>query len=318
MRVGLVVNPTAGRQRAERYHAAVLRELRAHGHHVMDLSGRSAAAALGAARAAMSSLDALVVVGGDGMVQLGVNAVAGTDVPLGVVPLGSGNDIALGLGLPQQPGRAVDLILRELAGAGGRPTDAIWVADAKGGRWAMATFSAGLDAAVNARANRMARPRGPLRYPLALAATLPRFAATRYRVVAEDWEWEGNTLLVAAANVGRFGGGMHIAPSASPEDGLLDVVTVEDVGKTELMWVFPRIYAGTHVHHPKVDIRRARRVRIESLARREGYADGERVAVLPATVEAVRGAVRMLRPASPPAREGATAREVTAREGETG
>lgn len=299
MRIGLVVNPTAGRRRAARFHAEVAWALTGHGHEVEDLTADDAASALAGARAALPRLEALVVAGGDGVVHLGANVVAGTDVPLGIVPVGSGNDVATGLALPRKPRAAVALIARELAAARSTPTDAMRVTHAGGEAWAMGTLSCGLDAAVNARANRMPWPRGSLRYPLALIGTLPRFGACTYRVAAGDWVWEGRSLLVAASNIGYFGGGMNLAPTATADDGLLEVVTVDEIGKGELLWVFPRIYAGTHVHHPKLDVRRAHRVRIEADAPREGFADGERMGALPMTVEAVRGAVRLLRP--PPA-----------------
>ena len=297
MRIGLVVNPTAGRERAARFHTGVQRQLEHHGHAVVDLTAFDAAGALAKARAEVPDLGTLVVVGGDGVVQLGLNAVAGTDVALGIIPVGSGNDNASGLGLPSDPRAALDLIVRHLDhDPGGVATDAMRVESAGTRTWAMGTVSCGIDAVVNARANAMAWPRGSLRYPVALMGVLPRYRMPTHRVEADDWSWEGRAVLVAAANVGWFGGGMHIAPTARPDDGLLDIVIGGDIGPLRLLALFPRIYGGSHVTHPLVDVRRSRRVTITTDMPRSVYADGEHVGELPATIEVVPGAVRMLRP----------------------
>lgn len=298
MRVGLVVNPTAGRARAARFHTGIRRQLQHHGHAVVDLTAFDAAGALAKARAEVPDLDALVVVGGDGVVQLGVNAVAGTDVALGVVPLGSGNDNATGLSLPRDPRAAVDLVVRHLEHRpAGEATDALRIETATSTTWAMGTASCGIDAVVNEVANRMPWPRGSLRYPLALMRVLPAYRRPRYRVEADGWSWEGHAVLVAASNVGWFGGGMRIAPSARPDDGLIDVAIGGDIGPLPLLALFPRIYSGTHVTHPKVELRRATSVTISADVPRGVFADGEPVGELPATVTAVPAAVRVLRPA---------------------
>lgn len=297
MRVGLVVNPTAGRERAARFHTGIRRQLQHHGHAVVDLTAFDAAGALAKATAEVPFLDALVVVGGDGVVQLGVNAVAGTEVPLGVVPLGSGNDNATGLGLPADPRAAVDLIVRHLEHRpAGEPTDALRIESGGRTTWAMGTASCGIDAVVNGVANRMSWPRGSLRYPLALFRVLPTYRRPRYRVEADGWSWEGRGVLVAASNIGWFGGGMHIAPTARPDDGLLDVAIGGDIGAIRLLALFPRIYGGTHVTHPQVEVRRARSVTITADEPRAVFADGEPVGSLPAAIHAAGGALRVLRP----------------------
>ncbi|MGM0384764.1 MAG: diacylglycerol/lipid kinase family protein [Actinomycetota bacterium] len=294
-----MVNPTAGRERAARFHSGVARQLANHGHAVVDLSAHDAATALANARSEVGDLEALVVVGGDGVVQLGLNAVAGTGVPLGVIPVGSGNDNATGFGMPRDPRAALDLIVHQLEHRpSGLPTDALRVTSARGTSWVMATLSCGIDAVVNARANRMRRPQGSLRYPAALFSVLPRYVNPRYAVEAGDWSWEGRAVVVAVSNIGWFGGGMNVAPSALPDDGAADVVIGGDIGRLRLLALFPRIYGGSHVTHPKVDVRRARRVTITAETPRQAFADGEFVADLPVTVEVVQSALRVLRQAT--------------------
>lgn len=301
-RIGLVVNPTAGRGRGGRAGAAAHGLLRAGGHDVVDLSGPSLAHATDRARAGvLDGLDALVVVGGDGMVHLGVNVVAGTGLPLGVVAAGTGNDIARTLGLPRgDVAAAVARIERGLA-HGARNIDAARVGPP--GRpaqeWFVGVLSCGLDAAVNARANTLRRPRGHARYVRALLAELGRFRPYGYRVTSDGVVWESAGSLVAVANVPWFGGGLQIAPDARPDDGLLDVVVAGPLGRAEVVRVFPGIYRGRHVHHPQVRIERARHVLIEPMAALgaaapAAFADGERIGPLPLQVEVVPGALRVL------------------------
>lgn len=301
MRTGLLVNPTAGRRRAAGHHLAVAEALKDAGHRVVDLTGPDAETARANARAHRSELDALVVLGGDGVVQLGANVVAESEVPLGIIPLGSGNDNANALAIPKDVGEAVAHLLRCLdAAPGGVPTDALRITTPQGTRWAMAVANCGLDAVVNQRANVMRHPKaGSLRYPLALLLELPRFAVTEYTIEADGWVWTGPGHLVAAANAGYMGGGMLLVPDADVTDGVLDVVIVHSISKLRLLTVFPRIYAGTHVSHPAVEIRRARSLTIRADRERPVFADGEDLGTLPATIEVVPGAVRVLREATP-------------------
>ena len=234
--------------------------------------------------------DGLVVVGGDGMVSLGVNIVARTGVPLGVIAAGTGNDLARALGLPHDdPEAAVEALVEALA----RPPQVVDLGLARHGElstWFACVLSAGFDAVVNERANRMTRPRGPSRYTLALLRELATFRPLRYRLTLDGSPREQSAMLVSVANTPSLGGGMRIVPHADLSDGLLDVFVVHPLSRVGLLSVFPRVFAGEHVNHPAVEFAPARSVRIEG----EGivaYADGERLGSLPVEVEAVPGAL---------------------------
>ena len=297
-RVGLVVNPTAGGNRGRALGLSVARRLRAAGHEVLDLSAETAAVARDRARAAMArGIDVLAVAGGDGMVSLGVNLCAETDTPLGVIAAGTGNDVARGLGLPvHDPGAAADVV-----GTGTpRRIDAVRLrADSGEARWYAGVLGAGFDSVVNERANGWRWPRGRARYPLAVARELPRFRAVPCAVTVDGVRHECSAMLVVVANGPCYGGGMRVCPDARPDDGLLDVMILHSLGTPEFLRVFPRVFRGTHVTHPAVQMLRGREVALEA----EGvvaYADGEPFAPLPLTLAAVPGALEVRVPTAQP------------------
>jgi diacylglycerol kinase (ATP) len=294
-RLALVVNPTSGRGRGAAAGARVAARLRERGHDVEDLTSVTAeAAAKLAADAVLAGVDALVVVGGDGAVHLGVNAVAGTGTPLGIVAAGSGNDVARSVGLPlHQPLAATEVLLDALEAGATRPVDAVQYTGDSASGWYAGVLAAGFDALVNERANGWGWPRGQMRYNLAIARELPVFRPRPYRLDVDGERLELRAMLVAVANAPSYGGGMRVAPDAAVDDGLLDLVVLEPISTPEFVRVFPSVFSGRHVQHPRVSVRRARRVTVNAPGI-VGYADGERLASLPLTCEAVPGALRVL------------------------
>ena len=289
-----------------------------------DALASSVSAALAAAPRA------LVVVGGDGMVGLGTNLVARTEVPLGIVPCGTGNDMARNLGLPVGDVEAAltrlvtaldaresaptgapvaaesaattrsseAIATRRGAGAGPRQIDAALVAGADGREtWFACALSAGFDAAVNERANRMRRPRGASRYVLALLRELVAFGPVDYLLTIDGREERVPAVLVSVGNAGSIGGGMRITPDAVLDDGELDVLSVAPLSRLTFRRLFPRVFRGTHAALPQVRLLRAARVRIEAPASARGvvaYADGERLGPLPIDIRVVPGALTVL------------------------
>jgi diacylglycerol kinase (ATP) len=290
-----VGNPTAGKGRAKEHGNGACALLRAEGHEVEDVTGADAAESLARARDAVrTGADVLVVVGGDGMVHLGVNAVAGTPTSLAVIPCGTGNDVATSLGLPVHDlPEAVRTVVRGAT----RRIDAVRQVEPAGAdRWFAGVLCGGFDAVVNERANRWRWPKGRLRYDLAIARELPVFRPLPYELELDGETWRTEAMLVAVGNGPRYGGGMQIAPDALYDDGLLDVVVVGRLSILGLVRAFPKLYSGELLDHPAVTVRRARTVRL-STPRITAYADGERFGALPLTVEVVPGAVTVLVPA---------------------
>jgi diacylglycerol kinase (ATP) len=297
----LAVNPVSGRGRGLQAGTQAAQRLAEAGVEVVPLSAGTGPDLARLGRTALDGgLDALVVVGGDGMVNLGVNLTAGSGVPLGIIPAGTGNDIARALGLPVGDcAAAVDTVLAGVGADSPRCIDGVRCLDAdQTVHWFAGVLGAGFDALVNERANGWSWPRGRMRYNLAIARELPVFRPRAYRLELDGEPWCTEAMLVAIANGPSYGGGMRVCPQARLDDGLLDVLVVEPISRRELVRIFPRVYAGTHVVHPRVVIRRARRVQVaaEGIV---GYADGERLAPLPLSCEAVPGALTLLAPPGP-------------------
>ena len=297
-RVALVVNPTSGKDRGARVGVRARRRLEGRGVEVVETSGPDGpAAATRLARAVEQGVDAVVAVGGDGLLQLALQAVAGTDVPLGLVPAGTGNDFAASAAVPLDPDRAVD------AACDGhvRAVDACratWTDDdgAARQRWWGCVLSAGFDSLVNERANRMTWPRGPRRYDLATLAQLRTLAPLPFRLQVDDEHVDADVLFVAVGNARSYGAGMRITPAAQVDDGLLDVTVVLPASRRTLLRLFPLVYSGRHVDHPLVRTYRGRRVELNGPA--PVYADGERLADPPVATEVVPGALRLLTPSA--------------------
>ncbi len=296
--VVLAVNPRAGAGRGAALGRAARAALDAAGLAVTELHAPDAAtAAQTMADAVGAGAGALGVVGGDGMVHLGVNAVAGTSTALGVIPAGTGNDIPRALGLPAGVGDAVQGIATALATGSVRAVDAVRCTGASGTRWFAGVLAAGFDAVVNARANswadRRGWPQGTARYTLAVLRELPAFREREYTLELDGVRHSTSAMIVAVANTSAYGGGMQIAPGARPDDGLLDVVVAGPIGRAEFARVFPRVFTGRHVDHPHVHVHRVASVCVDTPGV-VGYADGERVGPLPLRCEAVPGALRLL------------------------
>ncbi|MFF4105158.1 diacylglycerol kinase [Streptomyces sp. NPDC001903] len=299
--ITLFVNPTAGRGRGAHAAQPAASALRAAGFSVRTVLGADAEDALARLRTAVrEGTGAVIAVGGDGVVSLALQALAGTLVPLGVVAVGTGNDFARAMGLPVgepaqagrlaagalKEGRIREIDLGRVSGAGGAGTG--------GGTWYGTVLCSGFDSRVNDRGNRMRLPAGRFKYDLAILAELAAFRPFPYRITLDDGPViETEAALVAVGNGSSYGGGMRICADAVPDDGLFDVTVVGDCSRATLLRVFPQVYKGTHLSHPKVTVHRAAKITLEA-AGITAYADGEPLGALPVTADCVPGALRLL------------------------
>lgn len=282
----LVINPTSGGGKGASVGAYVTGFLtsRAVAHEV--ITGGSAQALVSAlARFIAQYPESLgvIAVGGDGLVHDVLQLTTPGQIPLAVIPAGTGNDFVRTLGwslnnlepylerILSEPPQKVDLGLVN-------------------GQWFGAILSTGFDSVVNEKANRMRWPKGPMKYNVAIAIELPRFAPRHYEITLDDRTISTQAMLIAVSNGRSYGGGMLVTPSAEITDGLFDVMVLHPISKLEFLKVFPRVFKGTHVSHPAVEIVRSKNVKITADA--VAYADGERVGPLPINAECISGVMQ--------------------------
>jgi len=287
--IALLTNPTSGRGKGARTVDQALPRLRDAGFVVRNLVGRDADEALDLAHKCVADgVETLVVIGGDGMVHLALQALAEADTRLGVIPAGSGNDVAGYFDIPRKDTMAATDVV--IAGKE-RRIDLGRV----GSRYFVTVLAAGFDAIVNERANAMTWPKGRMRYNLATMAELRTFKPISYVVDIDGEQQRFEAMMVAVGNGPSFGGGLRITQGAVLDDGLLDVVVIRPMSKLELVRTYPKLFKGTHIHHRDYRHHHAKRITIAAPGI-TAYADGERVAALPLTVEVAPLALRVLVP----------------------
>lgn len=287
--IALLTNPTSGKGRGARTSDVVVPRLRAAGYHVRCLQGESGEEALELARACVAEgVETLAVVGGDGMVHLAIQALAHGETRLGLIPAGTGNDVARYFDIPRNdPHAAVDVLLGDrertidLAKAG--PTYFITVA------------ACGFDAIVNERANRMSWPKGQMRYNIAAVAELSTFKPLSYVIDVDGVQHRFEAMTVAVGNGESFGGGLQITKGAVLDDGLLDVVAVGPVSRSTFVRLYPKLFKGEHVGHRQYMHFSGRQVTVAGPAI-TAYADGEPLGDLPLTIAVQPGALRVVVP----------------------
>jgi diacylglycerol kinase (ATP) len=288
-RIAFLTNPSAGKGNGRRTAAIALPRLREAGFDVLELTGDDADETQELARRAVAGgVESLVVCGGDGMVHLALQAVVGTGTSLGIVPAGTGNDVARYFDIPRNdPQAAADIVV----GSRVRTIDAARA----GSTYFVTVLAAGFDSKVNERANAMRWTRGQMRYTVATLAELRVFQPLPYTVVLDGDERRFDAMVVAVGNGPSFGGGLRITEGAVLDDGLLDVVVISPMSKRRLVASYPRLFTGTISKIPQYEHHRVREVTIAAPGV-VAYADGERVGALPLTVTAVPGALKVLVP----------------------
>ena len=230
-----------------------------------------------------SDCEGVIAVGGDGLLHILLQRIVPAQIPFTLIPAGTGNDFVRTMGWDLED---IDSQLESVLT--NRPsTIDLGLVD---GEWFGAILSTGFDSVVNEKANSMRWPKGPMKYNAAIATELPRFKPRHYEITLDDRIVSTEAMLIAVANGRSYGGGMLVCPNASISDGYFDVMVLHPVTKLEFVKVFPRVFAGTHVTHPAVEILRSKTVRIESKA--VAYADGERIGQLPVSAECISNAVQ--------------------------
>ena len=225
--------------------------------------------------------EGVISIGGDGLAHLVLQLVVPRSIPFAVIPAGTGNDIVRSLGWSLEDStRYLDHVTSNPAA----PID-LGNVDSE---WFAAILSTGFDSVVNEKANAMTWPRGPQRYNVAIALELPRFAPIEYEITTDTRTFTTKAMLIAIGNGRSYGGGMLVCPHAKLDDGLFDVMILKPVSKLEFLKVFPKVFSGSHITHPAVEIFRTKKIEVNADA--IAYADGERIGPAPVSAQCIAGA----------------------------
>jgi YegS/Rv2252/BmrU family lipid kinase len=239
----------------------------------------------------------VVVVGGDGTVNEAVNGLmpAGAGCELAVVPCGTGDDFARTFGIPTKTEAALAVAVNGRArqvdvgrarfGSGESESDERYFANFAG---------AGISGAIALKGAATSRRFGArAAYFWATVAVFTRWNSIPMTVEADGESREGRMFEVIVANGAYAAGGMRIAPDASPDDGLFDVVLIGDVTKLDFLTTFPKIYRGTHVGHPRIEVLRARSVTVTAETPLPVVLDGEQPGSTPVSFDLLPGALKV-------------------------
>ncbi len=293
-RVLAVINPTAGRGAGFGALPAIRSMMRDAGLAWTEAIAEAPRQAWAIAeQAARDSYDIVVAMGGDGTLHEVVNGIlrGRPDTPpaLAVIPAGTANIFARALDLPAHPVAAARVLVNGVR----RRIDVGQVHD----RYFATIAGTGFDAAIVALASRWPRwIGGKPRHVAAGLVALATYRAAPARLWIDGQERTESLFLLAVANTGWYGGGVHIAPAARVDDGLLSVIYIRDVGRIEAIRVLRQSFSGTHLNHPKVAHALATEIRLDVDAPLRIQADGEDVGALPARFRCVPGALELLVP----------------------
>ena len=290
----VLVNPAANRGRAQRVGEVITNVLLDRGVTAKKVLPSSISATRELVKEAINRGVRVVAVGGDGLVHHVVQEIAQTSGTLGIVPAGTGNDFAAALGLPTS--------VQEMATAvtdAATAVDVLKMTDGEGSvRYGTTIATAGFSAAVNVLAERLRWPQGPSKYTVATLMEITRLPRYRVEITIDGAERSCTCLLVAVANTAFFGGGMKIAPEASPTSGSVEVVLIHDTRALHLLRVLPKTFSGAHVTDQAVEIIRGKKIEMQMIPVNghescDFRSDGEAVGSLPQTITVVPGGLQV-------------------------
>jgi len=290
VRIIILLNPAAKRGQARRQLARALEVFRQRGVHFDVRESQSSQHLMALARRACEDKpDLIVSAGGDGTHHYVINGLFGSEIPLGLLPMGTGNDFAKGVGMPMNLPAAAATLLKGPV----REIDLAQVGAAVYG----CVAGVGFDSTVTRYANEHARwLSGPLAYTWSLICCMHKYRPQRLEIIADGNSFSEEVLFAVVGNNASYGGGIRLAPRARLDDGVLDVCIVPYLTRLELLRWFPRAYRGEHLNHPRIKYLQARKIKLNAASRMELFGDGEFLQELPATIEVLPGAMRVIAP----------------------
>lgn len=281
MKAVVVINPSSGAGKGAIIGGKVRQHFIGSLHDISFIEETSLAGSLTALQTLLiaTEFDLLICVGGDGLVHDLLPALLEFELPLLVVPAGTGNDFARTLGLHR---KRISTLLELPTKSASSKMDVGMIYHSASETPFVQILSAGFDSVVNERANSFSKVKGKIKYVLAVLQKVWRFRAVDFEVSIDGVKQSRRAMMICVANGKSYGGGMQIVPQAKNNDGYLDVMFVDEVNPLQLLTVFPRVFFGSHVKHPKVHFVTGREILISGAT--TAYADGERIAHLPIRV----------------------------------
>ena len=296
--IAVIYNPAAGRGRISRAELHAKIKQCAGGVDFEIAQTKSASDARELAQIAIGNgATTVAAAGGDGTLGEVLNAVYGTRARLGVLPMGTGNDFARTLGLDN-----LESAIRALLSGHTRTIDVGRATNGEQSRLFLNIAGCGFDSLVARRINAgrthlvWRHFKGVTVYLAAAAIELRHLRAARLRMKLDGEILDHRALLCAIANAKSYGGGMQVAPDAQLDDGLFDVCLIKNASRWEFARAFPSVFRGEHVHHPRVEMHRARKVELWCDRAWPVLVDGELVGTPPMTFEIVPRAVEVVAP----------------------
>jgi YegS/Rv2252/BmrU family lipid kinase len=226
--------------------------------------------------------------GGDGTLNLAAQGLVGTAAALAPIPAGTGNDFARSIGVSKTPEEAVS----SLVNGDIQEADLLRVRDLI----SINSLACGFDAIVGMEVNEGGKSKGTLAYLGAVLKVLPSFRPFLLEIETSESQWTGMAMLCTVANACYYGGGMKIAPTASPFSGHMEIVIVGEMGRFELVQKLGKVFSGAHVRDEKVKVMQASWAKITTDPQMPVLADGDPAGYTPFKVELDPGAIRVVRP----------------------
>ena len=286
-----IYNPIAGKGKAPRFREALEPRMQALGveYEFHDTRRRGDSAAIARALTNGGAETDIVAMGGDGTLHGVLNGIADpSKVRLGIIPCGSGNDFAAMAGIPLSPEGALDVLLKGEA----RPTDFLDCSGVRG----INAIGTGIDVDILRRYARMKVLKGSAAYLASLILTLLAYKPYRFSVETGDGPVRHSAFIACAGNGQCIGGGIPICPTAQIDDGLMDVVIVDDISRGKIPFAFMKLMKRKILELPTATHLRVDHLKITSDAPMPVQIDGEIYEDLPFDLRVVSGALRVFRP----------------------
>jgi YegS/Rv2252/BmrU family lipid kinase len=256
LKIKFIINPVAGKGRSLKAQKIIVQRLKNLNitFSIQQTTAQGDALKI-AGEAAVEGYDTVVAVGGDGTIYEVINAIAKTNIKLGIIPTGTGNDFAKSVGIPENIELALNIILNQSI----KKIDIGCV----NGKYFINVASIGFDTeVVNGMKHIKRFISGPWAYILSVFKTLISYRDITVEFQLDNKLMKKEVLLVAIANGKYYGGGMMIAPNARIDDGYLDICVINKISKLKFIKLFPTIFKGKHISLPEVECFKAKQVKI--------------------------------------------------------